>query len=71
MEAFKDDMDLYAKSLRECAPAPGHERVLYAGLSEYEAYQDRSVNGIPYHPEVIEWFRNKTAELGVEHFLGD
>jgi hypothetical protein len=28
-------------------------------------------NGIPYHPEVIDWFRRKTAELGVEHFLGD
>jgi len=38
----------------------------YAGLAEYEAYQDRSVNGLPYHPEVIEWFRRKTAELGLE-----
>ena len=57
--------------LRECAPAPGKERVLYAGLPEYEAYQDRSVNGIPYHPEVIDWFRRKTDELGVEHRLGD
>ena len=59
------------RGLRECDSAPGHESVLYAGLPEYEAYQDRSVNGIPYHPEVIEWFRSKTAELGVEHFLGD
>ncbi len=71
LEKFKDDMDLYMRSLRECAPAPGHERVFYAGLPEHEAYQDRSANGIPYHPEVIDWFRRKTAELGVEHFLGD
>ncbi len=71
IEAFKDNMDLYMKGLRECDPAPGHERVLYAGLPEYETYQDRSVNGIPYHPEVIQWFRKKTAELGVEHRLGN
>jgi L-2-hydroxycarboxylate dehydrogenase (NAD+) len=71
LEVFKDDMDFFMKSLRECTPAPGHDRVLYAGLPEYEAYQDRSVNGIPYHPEVIDWFRQKTAELGVEHYLGD
>lgn len=71
LESFKDDMDLYMKTLRECEPAPGEERVLYAGLPEHETYQDRSVNGIPYHPEVIDWFRKKTAELGVEHRLGD
>lgn len=71
LESFKDDMDLYMKTLRECKPAPGEERVLYAGLPEYETYQDRSVNGIPYHPDVIDWFRKKTAELGVEHRLGD
>ena len=71
LESFKDDMDFYMKSLRECTPAPGEERVLYAGLPEYETYQDRSVNGIPYHPEVIDWFREKTAELGVEHRLGE
>ena len=65
IEAFKDDMDHFMKSLRECQPAPGHERVLYAGLPEHEAYQDRSVNGIPYHPEVIEWFGKVTAELGI------
>ena len=71
LESFKDDMDFYMKSLRECEPAPGEDRVLYAGLPEHETYQDRSVNGIPYHPEVIKWFHKKTAELGVEHQLGD
>ncbi len=71
LESFKDDMDLYMKTLRECEPVKGEERVLYAGLPEYETYQDRSVNGIPYHPEVIDWYKKKTAELGVEHHLGD
>ena len=66
LEQFKDDMDHFMKSLRECEPAPGEERVLYAGLPEYETYQDRSVNGIPYHPEVIEWYQKMTADLDVE-----
>lgn len=69
-DKFLDDMDVYMKALRECEPLPDEERVLYAGLPEYETYQDRSVNGIPYHPEVIDWYRKKTAELGVEHRLG-
>lgn len=71
LDEFKDDMDFYMKSLRECPPLEGEERVLYAGLPEYETRQDRSVNGIPYHPEVIEWYKKTTAELGVEHYLGD
>jgi len=71
LEVFKTDMDHFMKSLRECPTAPGEQRVLYAALPEYETYQDHSVNGIPYHPEVIEWYHRKTAELGVEHFLGN
>ena len=61
------EIDQFGNSLA----AEGEERVLYAGLPEHETYQDRSVNGIPYHPEVIDWYKKKTAELGVEHRLGD
>ena len=42
---------------------PGHDRVLYPGLSEYEEEQDRRANGIPLHKEVIEWFDDITGEL--------
>lgn len=64
VDTFKDDMDAYMRALRDCPPAPGRERVFYAGLPEHEDELDRRMNWIPYHPEVVEWFRSITAELG-------
>jgi LDH2 family malate/lactate/ureidoglycolate dehydrogenase len=52
--------------LANAPPAPGHDRVFYAGLPEHEEEIDRRANGIPYHPEVIDWFKHITAELGIE-----
>jgi LDH2 family malate/lactate/ureidoglycolate dehydrogenase len=57
VDEFKADMDALLRGLRECPPAPGEDRVLYAGLPEWETKQDREVNGIPYHPDVLDWFR--------------
>ena len=65
VDAFKDNMDQMLKTLRETRPAPGHERVLYPGLSEYEEEQDRTANGIPLHKEVIRWFDTITGELSL------
>jgi len=64
-EQFKDSMDAMLKTLRTAAPAPGHERVLYPGLSEHEEMQVRQANGIPLHREVIEWFGAVTKEMGI------
>ena len=66
LESFKDDMDLYMQQIRECPPVPGAERVVYAGLPEHEAEIERREHGIPYHPEVIDWFRGITDELNIE-----
>jgi len=63
---FKENMDDFLKGLRETPPAPGHKRVLYPGLAESESRLDRSKNGIPYHPEVIEWFESITSELEIK-----
>ena len=65
-EQFKSDMDEYMQSLQNCTPAQGQERVVYAGLPEHEEEIERTEHGIPYHPEVIEWFRSITAELNIE-----
>ena len=51
------------KAVRETPPIPGAERVIYAGLPEQEEEAERRENGIPYHPEVIDWFRHITGEL--------
>ena len=60
-------MDEYMTALVESPPAPGHDRVIYAGLPEHETELDRVANGIPLHPEVVEWFTDITSELHVEN----
>jgi len=62
---FLSDMDVYLGKLRTAPPAPGQERVLYPGLNAHEVELDRRANGIPYHPEVLEWF----AGLADEHSI--
>ena len=66
VETFKADMDAYLRSILDCKPAPGEARVVYPGILEHEAEIDREANGIPYHPEVLEWFNGVMGELGVE-----
>ncbi len=65
LDEFKQNMDDMLRTLRETPPAPGHERVLYPGLSEYEEERERRENGIPLHREVIEWFSDICAELQI------
>ena len=65
VKKFKSDMDKFLRYLKETPPAPGHDRVYYAGLPEYEEEQVRRRDGIPLHKEVVEWFDSITAELSV------
>ncbi len=66
VDDFKATMDEYMRRLRECPPAPGQDRVVYAGLPEAEDEKERRANGIPYHPEVLDWFGDIAAELDIE-----
>ncbi len=65
VDVFKRDMDEYLRTLLDCQPAPGEDRVVYPGIPEHEAEQDRAANGIPYHPEVIGWFNGVMEELQI------
>jgi LDH2 family malate/lactate/ureidoglycolate dehydrogenase len=65
VEEFKRGMDRFMKLLRETPPAPGCDRVLYAGMPEHETAVERRKSGIPYHPEVIEWYREAASRHGV------
>ena len=69
LEKFKDDMDVYLRRIREAKCAPNAERVLYPGLNAHEVEIRRRADGIPYHVEVIEWFKAITKELGIEDRL--
>ncbi len=66
LEEFMDDVDQYLDKLKNSNPAPGFDRVMYAGLPEHEEEKERNDNGIPYHPEVIDWFRSITSELQID-----
>jgi LDH2 family malate/lactate/ureidoglycolate dehydrogenase len=70
VDLFKSDMDDYLKALQDTPTAPGHDRVVYAGLPEHEEEAERLEKGIPYHPEVLDWFRSIAAELGLENRFG-
>jgi LDH2 family malate/lactate/ureidoglycolate dehydrogenase len=65
LEHFTDTMYRMLQTLVETPPAPGHQRVLYPGLPEYESEERRRANGIPLHREVIDWFKGITDELAV------
>ena len=65
-EEFKADMDQYLSDLLDCPTVSGEGKVLYSGFPEAETTTDRSKNGIPFHPEVIDWFREATSEREIE-----
>ena len=65
VDSFKDSMDQMLKTLRTATPAPGHDRVLYPGLSEAEELETRRAKGIPLHKEVLQWFSECTRDLGI------
>jgi LDH2 family malate/lactate/ureidoglycolate dehydrogenase len=66
---FKSTMDEWLTMLRTTKPAPGHDRVLFPGLPESEEVEKRAVHGIPFHPEVIEWFQDICGELSIPYLL--
>ncbi len=66
VKGFKQTMDEMLGTLVDTKPAPGSDRVIYPGVSEAETLEDRLANGIPFHPEVIDWFDQITSELNIE-----
>ena len=67
LQQFKRDMDEYMRALVNTPPAPGFKKVVYAGLPEHETEIDRRTNGIPLHPEVVDWFADIASELTIEN----
>ena len=68
---FKSTMDEWIQMLKSSKPIPGQERVMYPGQPELESAQDRSINGIPLHREVVDWFKDLCGELEIPFTLGD
>lgn len=62
---FKRTMDEWLYTLRTTKPAPGHDRVVYAGLVEAETVEERKANGIPLHLKVVDWFRTACSDMEI------
>jgi LDH2 family malate/lactate/ureidoglycolate dehydrogenase len=46
-------------------PAPGFNEVLYPGLPEFKDENDRLLNGIPLHKEVVEFIQETASRLEI------
>ena len=62
---FTAMMDEMVRTLKETEPAEGAERVYVHGEKEWLAYQERTRNGVPLHPEVVGSLETMAAEAGV------
>ncbi len=60
---FKNDMDKMLSDLRKSPPAEDQERVLYAGLPEYEKEQESNKLGVPILKKIYE----NLCEIGKEY----
>ena len=65
LDEFKALMDGRLREMTETPPSEGYDRVLYAGLPEWEAEREHRAHGVPLHPSVVEQFTALAAELGV------
>jgi LDH2 family malate/lactate/ureidoglycolate dehydrogenase len=61
---FKREVDRILRHIKASPPAPGHERVFVAGEKEYETLQERSRQGIPLHPKVVQDLELLAQDLG-------
>lgn len=66
LEQFKQEMDEYARKVRQMTPLPGIDRALLPGAIEWEREREYSQNGIPLSAQHTEALR----KLGQELMLG-
>jgi len=65
-DEFLAAVDHYLAYLLETPPADPAEPVIYAGVKEARAREERLRDGIPLHPGVIDYLRELCAELELE-----
>ena len=69
LEEFRARMDDYLRYLLETPAVDPAEPVIYAGVKEARAREERMRLGIPLHPDVVGYLRGLCAALGVEDAL--
>jgi LDH2 family malate/lactate/ureidoglycolate dehydrogenase len=63
--AFKENLDNYLQRIMDSKKTEGSDSVHYPGYPEFLAEKDRTLNGIPLHIEVIEWFKQYSSNKGL------
>ena len=66
---FTEHMQQFLTGLRQTDPVGDHDRVVYAGLVAHETEQERRIDGIPYHPQVVQYFEDTAQRLGARSML--
>jgi L-2-hydroxycarboxylate dehydrogenase (NAD+) len=66
---YRAQMDDMLSTLQATPPAPGHDAVYAPGQPEFDAYRERSVNGIPLHESVRNDIRDLANEYDVPYDL--
>jgi LDH2 family malate/lactate/ureidoglycolate dehydrogenase len=69
LDEFKKNMDDMLGRLIDSKPAPGFKQVLYPGLPEFEDENDRLINGIPLHKEVVEFIQETASRLEISNLV--
>ncbi len=64
-DAFKQAAAAVCRDLRTSAPLPGVESVRTPGQDRLKTYQDRTVAGVPIHPNLLDVFRAIAVELSI------
>ena len=65
LDAFKAEMDAYARAVRQMEPLAGFSAALLAGAPEWEQERDYRQQGIPLSPEHAAALRKLAGELGI------
>jgi LDH2 family malate/lactate/ureidoglycolate dehydrogenase len=69
VEEFKASMDRMLDELRNTPPQQGEEQVYVAGDIELSTARDRTANGIPLHPSIVDDLQALGKEYGVPYDL--
>ena len=66
---FKTLMDQYLQSFLDLPSNSEGKEVVYAGFLEAKEQEKRMKQGIPLHPEVIDWFTSMSKELNIDSLV--
>lgn len=65
VDAFKTTVDGVFQTIRSSATLPGHDSVRIPGEHRGEMFEERSNNGVPLHPKLVEALSEIAKELDI------